>query len=124
MNCPCGSNNEFGLCCESIHQNPALAQNAEQIMRARYSAFVVQNIDFLFNTFHPTNRRFQSKQEIKNWALENKWMQLEIIETSTQTVTFKAHYLDPDFETQIHYEKSNFRQLNNIWYYVDGKILK
>lgn len=123
MSCPCGSQQEFSSCCELIHQNQSTAKTAEQLMRARYSAFVVQNIDFLYNTFHPTSRRFQNKQEIKTWALENKWMQLEIVHTTNQTVTFKAHYLDPHLETQIHHEKSTFKIWNGLWYYVDGKLL-
>lgn len=122
MICPCGSSHEYSACCELIHLNQATAETAEQLMRARYSAFVLQEIDFLYASFHPTTRRFQNKNEIQAWATQNKWMQLEIIKTTTNTVEFKAHYLDTDFIPQVHHEKSNFKQLQNIWYYVDGRL--
>ncbi len=90
-------------------------------MRARYSAFAVRDIDFLYNTFHPTTRRFQNKHAIQQWAQENKWMQLNILKATFATVEFEAHYLDSTMELQIHREKSTFKQQGNLWYYVDGQ---
>ena len=123
MICPCNSSLEYSNCCEIIHNDLSKAQTAESLMRARYSAFSLHLIDFLYNTFHPDTRRFQSKKEIENWAKENKWMQLEIIKYTTNTVEFKTHYLDRDLQTHIHHEKSNFKLFQNKWYYYDG-ILK
>lgn len=122
--CPCNSQKEYSECCGKIHQDPKNAASAEQLMRARYSAFVRQEIDFIYNTFHPTTRRFQNKKDIAIWAQENKWMQLEIVQSSTHTVEFKAHFLDMDGQVQIHHEKSTFKQQQNYWYYVDGKIMQ
>ncbi len=122
--CPCNSQKEYSECCGKIHQDPKNAASAEQLMRARYSAFVRQEIDFIYNTFHPTTRRFQNKKDIAIWAQENKWMQLEIVQSSTHTVEFKAHFLDMDGQVQIHHEKSTFKQQQNCWYYVDGKIMQ
>jgi uncharacterized protein YchJ len=66
--CPCGSGNTYGECCQQIHRFHAKATTAEALMRARYSAFVTQQIDFLYDTFHPSTRRFQNKQAIGQWA--------------------------------------------------------
>lgn len=119
--CPCGSGATFGECCLQIHYTHAKATTAEALMRARYSAFVVGNIDFLYDTFHPTTRRFQNKNAIEQWAKENKWMQLSILKATFSTVEFEAHYLDTTMEVQMHHEKSTFKQQGNLWYYVDGR---
>lgn len=123
MTCPCNSGLDFQSCCELIHVDQKAASTAEQLMRARYSAFVVRNIDFLYNTFHPNTRRFQHKKDIEQWAIENKWMQLEIVKATNSTVEFKAHFLDANLEIHIHHEKSNFKQTQNLWYYVDGILM-
>lgn len=121
--CPCGSNLFFSDCCEKIHSDQALAQTAEALMRSRYSAFVVANIQYLYNSFHPSSRRYQSKRAISQWATENKWEHLEIIKSTTETVEFKAYYLDTDGIKRTHHEKSNFKKLHQIWYYLDGKLI-
>ncbi|WP_241254986.1 YchJ family metal-binding protein [Sphingobacterium sp. DR205] len=119
--CPCGSGLTFAECCQQVHSNYTKATTAEALMRARYSAFVVGNIDFLYNTFHPTTRRFQNKNAIEQWAKENKWMQLNILKATFSTVEFEAHYLDSELQVQIHHEKSTFKQQGDLWYYVDGR---
>lgn len=92
-------------------------------MRARYSAFVVQNIEFLYASFHPTTRQLQNKIEIEIWAKESKWMQLHILFANSHIVEFEAHYLDTQLNLQIHHERSNFKQVDGIWYYVDGRFI-
>ena len=122
MTCPCGSDMDLSNCCGLIHNNLAAASTAEQLMRARYTAFVIQNIDFIYNTFHPTTRRFQQKADIQKWAIESKWMGLEIVKSTNNTVEFKAHYLDQNLQPQLHHEKSTFKQVQNQWYYLDGVL--
>ncbi len=120
--CNCGSSLPYADCCSKVHSNLAAAKTAEQLMRARYTAFTLQLIDFLYDSFHPSSRRYQSKQDIRQWAQANKWMQLEIIQASTHTVEFRAHYLDAQFQTAVHHEKSNFKKVQGLWYYVDGQL--
>lgn len=122
-NCHCGSDKTYNNCCHIVHQDLKNASSAEQLMRARYTAFVKHNIDFIYNTFHTNTRGLQNKIEIETWAKECKWMFLEIIKSTTNTVEFKAHYLDSLMNPQVHHEKSTFKQFQNIWYYVDGIIL-
>lgn len=124
MDCPCGSALIFEHCCARVHNGTSTPESAEILMRARYSAFAVGNIDFLYNTFHPSTRRFQNKQDIKKWAVENIWLGLEIVKSTSLTVEFKARYQDLMHATKhIHHEKSNFKQLQGTWYYVDGRLI-
>ncbi|GHE34238.1 YchJ family protein [Sphingobacterium griseoflavum] len=120
--CHCGTSLSYPDCCGKIHENLALAGTAEELMRARYTAFSLQLIDFLYDSFHPSTRRFQQKKDIEQWAKSNKWMQLEILNSTLSTVEFRAHYLDPQFQVAVHHEKSNFRKLHGLWYYVDGSL--
>ncbi|WP_133640559.1 YchJ family protein [Sphingobacterium paludis] len=123
VNCNCGSARFYADCCLLVHQDRQAAITAEQLMRARYTAFTRSLIDFLYDSFHPDSRRYQNKKEIAAWAQENKWMHLEIIQASTTTVEFKAHYLDKQFEPAVHHEKSRFKKDRGIWYYLDGRLL-
>ena len=122
-NCFCGSTLSYTDCCKIIHQDPKSANSAEQLMRARYSAFTLNLVNFLFDTFHPQTRRFQKKSEIEQWSKENQWMGLQIIKVTENTVEFIAKYLDSNNTEQSHHEKSRFQRVQNIWYYVDGKIV-
>ncbi|MEN5232176.1 YchJ family protein [Sphingobacterium faecium] len=121
--CYCGQSLPYENCCKKVHIDQKEAKTAEQLMRARYSAFVVQNIDFLYKSFYVATRGFQNKKEIRKWAEESKWLQLQILRTNTNTVEFEAHYLDAQLNLQIHHEISRFKQTEGIWYYVDGDLL-
>ncbi len=122
MTCPCGSDIEKDKCCVLIHNDISLACTAEQLMRARYTAYTMHHIDFIYESFHPTTRRFQDKIEIKYWAQENRWTGLEIINFTKNTVEFKAHYLDKESNPCVHHEKSTFKEFQKKWYYLDGII--
>lgn len=120
--CPCGQNIAYSACCELIHLDHSLAKSAEQLMRARFSAFALHRIDFIYNTFHPSVRFKQSKKEIEEWAISNKWLNLEIVKATTSTVEFKAYYLDENLNPGIHHEKSEFKLYNQLYFYINGKI--
>lgn len=121
--CHCGNSLPYENCCKKIHLDQKEAKTAEQLMRARYSAFVVQDIDFLYTSFHSETRKLQNKIEIARWAKESKWMQLRILFSNSNMVEFEAHYLDSELNLQIHHERSTFKQVDGIWYYADGKFI-
>ena len=66
--CLCGSEKTYKDCCNIIHQDLQKATTAEKLMRARYTAYATNNIDFIYNTFHVSKRKYQNKYEIENWA--------------------------------------------------------
>lgn len=49
--CPCGSGFEYEACCARFHRG-ALPETAEELMRARYCAFVKGEHAFLWRTLH------------------------------------------------------------------------
>ncbi len=48
-------------------------------MCSRYSAYAIQNADYLLATTHISERKYYSKIEILDWATSNSWQKLEII---------------------------------------------
>ena len=89
-------------------------------MRSRFTAYYLNDSEYLFNTTHISQRKYTNKQDILSWAKENNWQSLEIINFSGNFVEFKATYLDKKNQLQVHHEKSTFINFRNAWYYVDG----
>jgi len=118
--CYCGSAFLFEKCCNPFINGNQKAPSAEALMRSRYSAYVVQNADYLITTTHVSTQENFSKEDILSWSQQNKWQQLEVLATTETTVTFKAYFLDENLKAQVHFEHSVFKKENGIWYYVDG----
>ncbi|MGI6394720.1 MAG: YchJ family protein [bacterium] len=78
-NCSCGSGKNFNECCEPLLKKKKKAVTAEELMRARYSAFAERNIDFIMDTVAPTVRNSMSRDEVEKWAKRNEWKKFEII---------------------------------------------
>ncbi|RDC56632.1 hypothetical protein DU508_12885 [Pedobacter chinensis] len=122
MNCPCGSGLLYLNCCQPYHLNIKTAPTAEALMRSRFSAFVVADADYLYETTHLSKRKGNSKDAYLKSAKNTKWVKLEIVSAGYDVVEFKAFYLNQKFQVEVLHEKSNFRFENGKWYYVDGKF--
>ena len=120
--CYCGNNVSFQNCCEPYIKGIKKTPTAETLMRSRYSAFATGAADYLVNTTHISKRRFHNKKDILDWSQANKWLKLEVLASTENTVTFKAYYLDENLKAQVHYEHSTFKLENGIWFYVDGEF--
>lgn len=124
MNCYCGNNITYLECCEKIHRDIHLAVTAEQLMRSRYSAFVLANGDYLMQSHHRSTRPIKEKKSIIKWAKSVQWIKLEVLETSKGkpedtegSVTFNAYFYGKGNVEVIH-EKSAFIKENNHWTYL------
>ena len=120
--CYCGNNVSFQNCCEPYIKGIKNAPTAETLMRSRYSAFATGAADYLVNTTHISKIRFHNKKDILAWSQANKWLKLEVLASTENTVTFKAYYLDENLKAQVHYEHSTFKLENEKWFYVDGEF--
>lgn len=124
MNCYCGSLKTYNACCEKAHKDSSQAVTAEQLMRSRYSAFVLANGAYLMHTHHVSTRPLKEKKAIVAWAKSVQWIKLEVLETSKGlendtegSVTFNAYFYDNGKVDRIH-EKSAFVKENNHWKYL------
>ncbi len=127
MDCPCHSGKSFKKCCEPIITGTKQAETPEQLMRARYSAYTQIEMDFIENTHHPKTRKTTDMKANREWAESTKWDGLEILNTTqggpedeVGTVEFKAKFIT-DEGLQEHYELSEFRKEDGVWYFFDAK---
>ena len=121
--CTCGSGSIYTDCCGRIHIDINSANNALELMRSRYVAFVYQNGDFLEISHHPSTRSNFSKRKTMKWAKSVEWLKLEIISFSeltkvNATVLFKAFYIEKG-KIEFIYEHSTFSKDLGYWTYVD-----
>lgn len=119
--CPCGSEREYENCCGPFHDG-AVAPNVEALMRSRYSAFALDDADYLVQTWHPKMRRH-------DFDLDDnpEWIQLQIVSASENgdagTVHFRAFYREGRAVDMLE-EVSEFERIDGRWYYVDGKYIE
>jgi len=126
MECPCQSGKAYSQCCEPLIKGSTQAETAEQLMRARYTAYTQIEMDFIEKTHDPTSKQDIDMQGSREWAESTTWDGLEIVETKqggvnddAGTVEFKATFLT-DEGPQIHHELSYFRKHDGVWYYSDS----
>jgi len=127
--CPCGSGAAFAECCEPIIKGTRESETAEELMRARYSAFVTHAIDFVVASTHSRTRKEIDLDFIREWSETSTWQALQILETrqvnaNKAFVSFEARFANPAGEDQIHREKSLFERENEEWKFVTGDELK
>jgi SEC-C motif-containing protein len=130
--CPCGSEQLFARCCLPLHLGERRAETAEQLMRSRYSAYALGNLDYVWQTWHPRTRPSELTPEA---ALT--WTGLEIVDTAdgragddSGEVEFRAHYRQnrrsgrsaPDVAGGTLHERSRFAVRARRWFYVDGEV--
>lgn len=65
--CPCGTGVAYMKCCGKLHKdvNAFALATAEQVVRARYSAYAKREVDFIVASTHPLNKNFIT--DIKHW---------------------------------------------------------
>ena len=126
MNCHCCSGKEFEFCCEPLLlglKNPA---TPEELMRSRYSAYVLHHIDYIKVTTHTSTQSNYNFESLKDWATQSDWKSLQVFSSSDSeregVVNFEAGYISSR-KVVFHHELSNFIKENGKWFYVDGKIL-
>ncbi len=108
--CPCGSTTAYDVCCGPLLANVEHAKTPEQVMRSRYTAYVVGDGDHLFRTWHPRTRPDDVDPDPTT-----RWSGLEIVDVGPDTVEFIARWEGG----QMH-EVSRFEERAGRWVYVDG----
>lgn len=124
--CPCCSGQPYAACCQPFHAG-AEPPTAQQLMRARYAAFVTRDAAFLMRTSHPMLRsQFDARSLRQSFAMA--WCGLEIVASSAGGVNdregmvhFRASWRDADGRVRIHDERSRFSRAGGAWVYRDAK---
>jgi len=122
--CPCDSNKTYTLCCGRYHKGKLHAATAEALMRSRFCAYVLNDIQYIYRTWHKETR---PPLKVLREDSSQSFTQLQILshtngnlEDETGTVEFIASYkLKDSDETHQHHENSYFIKQDKRWVYVN-----
>ncbi|ALG67857.1 YchJ family protein [Beggiatoa leptomitoformis] len=121
--CPCGSGQVLQRCCEPYLQRQDYPLTAEALMRSRYTAYVLGNVDYLQTTWHPNTRP-------ATLILDDscRWVALEVVKTQAGkatdiqgTVHFRAYYKLATGRGGRLEEISQFERIDQQWFYLMGE---
>ena len=127
--CPCGTGIDYKECCALYIEGGLKPPSAETLMRARYSAYVQKEIDFVMETHDPKTRKEASRESSTEWANNAKWFGLKILKTGgggeadkTGTVLFIAEYKLKGKKYR-HHEEGEFVKKWGTWYFSNSRMI-
>ncbi|MBY0516329.1 MAG: SEC-C domain-containing protein [Bacteriovoracaceae bacterium] len=132
--CPCrvldATSKSYEDCCAPLHLGKSQASTPEQLMRARYSAYVKKTIPFIAETQLTEVAEEFDQKEAEKWAESADWKGLKILSTkkggpadNDGIVEFEAHYTDKaSGKDLIHKETSLFHKVSGKWLFKEGVI--
>ena len=127
--CPCGSNLDLAACCGAIMAG-APAPSPEALMRSRYSAYVLGNIEHIVRSHLPAKGEEVDLEAVTRFSKESDWQGLTIVSTerggpedTDGTVEFIARY-KAGGKDHAHHERAIFRKVEDRWMFIDGKEVK
>jgi len=92
-------------------------------MRSRYTAYVLEEIDYLKETLTPAQQADFSADDTRKWARESEWHGLEIQDVEkggegddSGKVAFAAHFTS-NGQKQTHFETALFEKIDGRWLY-------
>jgi SEC-C motif-containing protein len=119
--CSCGSGAEYERCCGRFIDGGEAAQTAEQLMRSRYTAYVLRNEAYVKATWHVTTR----PTDVVTEDDDVKWLGLEVRrhvpDGDSAIVEFVARYKVGGKAHRLH-EISRFVREDGKWFYVEGSF--
>ena len=125
--CYCGGKKDYKNCCCPFLTGKAKPETPEQLMRSRYSAFCIKDIDYLISTHHRSMQTPDELDVLARTIYETQWLGLKVlgavkVSQDVGYVEFAAFYTTNATTGQLH-EKSKFIHENDQWYYLDGLML-
>jgi SEC-C motif domain protein len=127
--CPCTSGKQYDDCCQPFLSGKARPESAEALMRSRYSAYAMGEIEYLLKTIPLIDRKHFDMRAAKEWSQQSEWTGLEILSTKESangtkaTIEFKAKFKVND-EEHVHAERAYFEKTQGRWFFLDGKLLE
>ncbi len=127
--CPCDSKLLYQKCCKQYHDG-VLPAKAEALMRSRYCAYALGNVEYVMNTTHPEHPDFSSDrkkwgQELEIFAKHTRFDRLKVMESTDgeniSTVKFTAYLRQAEQDASFT-ETSTFEKIDGKWLYKSGSI--
>ncbi|MEZ5962358.1 MAG: YchJ family metal-binding protein [Planctomycetota bacterium] len=130
MTCTCGKPGDYASCCAPVIAGQTPAPSPEALMRARYSAYVHCDIDFLYESLAPSERAAFDRAGAEQWSKLASWQGLDVLRTEgggagddAGVVEFVARYRVQEKDV-AHHEVATFRREDGRWFFVDGTTPK
>ena len=127
--CPCTSGKEYADCCEPLIYEVRQPATAEELMRARYSAYAMSEVDFLYQSSVVAIRKEFDHKTTREWADNAEWNGIEFIrleeggeKDERGLVEFVAHYTINGGECR-HHEIATFSRVRGVWKFEDGEVI-
>ncbi|MCY7294140.1 YchJ family protein [Alteromonas sp. a30] len=122
--CPCGSNKDFGSCCQPLINKEQQAQTPEQLMRSRYSAFATEHYQYILDTYLGKDKQDANKEALAEDYDGIQWLKLTVESTEMDAansnhgfVTFSA-YFGMKGKLFVLQERSAFEKMDGSWFYL------
>ena len=138
--CPCHSGKTFGECCHGYLTGEALVPSPEHLLRSRYSAFSLQDADYIVDTTHSTHSDYDGdnreawKTRVLNGLDELRFVGLDIKAKKSGSSPDEHHiYFGVDVsvptpgggkraQKSTITEISTFLREDGRWYYSGGIV--
>ena len=128
--CPCGSGRPLDECCGPYLEGKAWPDDADTMVRSRFSAYCLGKFDLLVETTHPAYREDLTAQMLEEQTRDVHWLRLDMGPCEKDqpegengelfdTAEFYAYYELEGSVRQIG-ERSFFQRKDGKLYYVDG----
>jgi SEC-C motif-containing protein len=127
LDCPCGSGKTLKDCCTPFIKGKQKPTTAEELLRARYTAFVIHDVDYILSTHHSETRKDVKREEIEDWSKNSVWHGLKVVQKEggeaadeKGLIAFCAEY-EAGGKKEQHWEQSEFRKEAGEWKFYDAK---
>jgi SEC-C motif-containing protein len=121
--CPCGAKATFDKHCQPVIEGKVLPDTAERLMRARFTAYSLCDVDFLIKTTAAPQRENLDAEELEEYCDSIRCISLKILATEaggpkdeTGMVRFHAS-MQVDGKRRLHAEVSHFHREDGQWVY-------
>lgn len=119
--CPCGSKHAYADCCQPFHLEQQYPTQPEQLMRSRFSAYALHLFQYILDTYSTEQRQALSIDMLSNDSEDTIWLGLDVIDSDSSEVEFKAYYA-VNKQVYVMHERSTFIQESGKWRYDTGVI--
>ena len=117
--CPCGSGHPYIDCCDPIHRG-AVAAHPEALMRSRYAAHALNNLDYILASWAVEGRASVDVGQLRTWLDSARFGQLRVLRATGNEVEFECWYLQDDQLHHLH-DLSLFTQEDGHWRYAASR---
>lgn len=119
--CICGNDLTYEACCARFIEGNENPGTALELMRSRYSAYVLKNGQYLYDT---CSKRLKDPNDIKAINEHSiEWLELKICEENEEEVTFMAYYKE-NGKIDVMKEHSFFILEEGHFKYDKGEMLE